>query len=366
MLGGGVRLLRLGHAQAQRVVDQLPAVHVPPVDERDGDAGPARPAGAADPVHVGLLVVRALVVHHVGDVVHVEPAGGDLGGGEHVHLAAAERAQRPLPLALAQVTVHGGHREAPAGQRGRDLVGGPLGLAEHDGQAAVPGLQDPGQHLDLVHLVRPEHMLPGEGGGRGLVVSLGPDVDRAPHVAAGERDDVAGHGRGEQHGLPLFRDEPDDPLHVGQEAEVEHLVRLVEHQRADRAQVQVAALGQVEEPARGTDDDVDAGRQRVDLRFVGAAAVDGQHLHPHVDRGDAQVVGDLDRQFPGGHDHEGLRQAALPVLLDQLEQRDAERHERHRAGLHQARGALAAGDQAPAKPREVGFAVVAEADDFAV
>jgi hypothetical protein len=141
----------------------------------------------------------------VGDVVHVEPAGGDLGGGEHVHLAAAERAQRPLPLALAQVTVHGGHREAPAGQRGRDLVGGPLGLAEHHGQAAVPGLQDPRQHLDLVHLVGPEHVLPGEGSRRGLVVALGPDVDRAPHVAAGERDDVAGHGRGEQHGLPLFR-----------------------------------------------------------------------------------------------------------------------------------------------------------------
>jgi hypothetical protein len=82
---------------------------------------------------------------------------------------------------------------------------------------------------------------------------------------------------------------------------------------------------QVEEPARGTDDDVNAGRQRVDLRLVGPAAVDGQHAYPQVDRGGAQVVGDLDRQFPGGHDHEGLRAAALPVLFDQLQQRDAER-----------------------------------------
>ena len=168
-------------------------------------------------------------------------------------------------------------------------------------------------------------MLLCAGHGRGRVVALGSDVGWLPHVAAGERHDVAGHGRGEQHGLPLCRGEPDDPLHVRQEAEVEHLVGLVEHQRADCAQVQVAPLGQVEEPARGTDDDVHAGRQRVDLRFVGAAAVDGKHLHPHVDRGDAQVVGDLDRQFPGGHDHEGLRQAALSVLFDQLEQRDAER-----------------------------------------
>jgi hypothetical protein len=111
-------------------------VHVPPVDERDGDAFPARPAGAADPVHVGHLVVRALVVTTWVTSSTSSPRAAT-GGGEHVHLAAAERAQRPLPLALPQVAVHGGHREAPAGQRGRDLVGGPLGLAEHDGQAAV-------------------------------------------------------------------------------------------------------------------------------------------------------------------------------------------------------------------------------------
>ena len=106
--------------------------------------------------------------------------------------------------------------------------------------------------------------------------------------------------------------ELDDPLHVGQEAEVEHLVRLVEHQGAYRAQVEVAALGEVEQPAGGADDDVDAGVQRVDLRLVGPAAVDGEHARAHVDRGRAQVVGDLDRQFPGGHDDQGPRRGLGP------------------------------------------------------
>ena len=220
--------------------------------------------------------------------------------------------------------MHRRHREAAAGQGGRDLVGGPLGLAEHHRQAAVPGLQHAGQHLDLVHLVRPEHVLPGLGGGGRLVVALGPDVGRLPHVAAGQRDDVPGHGRGEQHGLAPVRGELDDPLHVGQEPEVEHLVGFVEHEGANRAQVKVAALGQVEQPAGGADDDVDAGRQRVDLRLVGPAAVDGEHARAHVDRGDAQVVGDLDGQFPGGHDHEGQRRARRG-LSDQLKQRNAER-----------------------------------------
>ena len=184
-------------------------------------------------------------------------------------------------------------------------------------------MQDPGQHLDLVHLVRPEHVLLGAGSRGRLVVAFGPDVGRAPHVTARERDDVPGHGRGEQHRLPAVRGEPDNPLHVRQEAEVEHLVGLVEHQGLDRAEVKVAALGQIKQPARSADDDVDAGGQRVDLRLVGPAAVNGEDTGAEVDRRGAQVVGDLDRQFPGRHHDEGLRRARWPVL-DQLEQRDAE------------------------------------------
>ena len=102
--------------EIQRVVDQLPARHVLPVDERDGDAGTPGPAGPADPVQVGLLVLGALVVDHVGHVVDVQPARGDVGGDEHVDLAAAERAQRSLALALAEVAVDGGGREAALGQ----------------------------------------------------------------------------------------------------------------------------------------------------------------------------------------------------------------------------------------------------------
>ena len=47
-------------------------------------------------------------------------------------------------------------------------------------------------------------------------------------------------------------------LDVGQEAEVEHLVGLVEHDGARVAEVEVALLGEVDQPARGADDDLDA------------------------------------------------------------------------------------------------------------
>ena len=47
-------------------------------------------------------------------------------------------------------------------------------------------------------------------------------------------------------------------LDVGQEAEVEHLVGLVEHDALGRRRGQVPLLGQVEQPAGRADDDLDA------------------------------------------------------------------------------------------------------------
>ena len=66
----------------------------------------------------------------------------------------------------------------------------------------------------------------------------------------------------------------DDLLDVGQEAQVEHLVGLVEDERPDVREVELLLARQVEQPARGADDHVDALLQGLDLRLVGPAAVD--------------------------------------------------------------------------------------------
>ena len=57
----------------------------------------------------------------------------------------------------------------------------------------------------------------------------------------------------------------EDALHVGQEAQVEHLVGLVEDERVHVGEVEGPAVGQVDEAAGRADDDVDAGGQRVEL-----------------------------------------------------------------------------------------------------
>jgi len=48
--------------------------------EADGVAHRVGAAGSADAVDIILRVHRKIVIHHVGDVVHVNPARGDIRG----------------------------------------------------------------------------------------------------------------------------------------------------------------------------------------------------------------------------------------------------------------------------------------------
>ena len=307
-------------------------------------------------MQVGLVVFRALVVDDVRDVVHVQSAGRDVSRHQHVDLAVAERAHGPLALALAQVAVHRRRREAPGRQGLGHLVCGPLGPAEHHAQPAPVGLQDPGQHLDLVHLVRAEHVLHGQRDQVRLVAMLGADVQRLAQVPPGQLDHVARHGGREQHGLPGGRGELQDPLDVGQEPEVQHLVRLVQDQGAQPGQVQVPLPGQVEQPAGSADHDVHRGEQGVDLGLVGAAAVDGHDSCAPEPAGHAQVLGDLAREFAGRHHDQGHGRGRLGgrCLRHLLQQRDAERE--RLAGA----GAGLADDVVPAQPDGQGQALDGE------
>ncbi len=241
--------------------------------------------------------------------------------------------------------MHGAGREAALGQLVGDVGGGPLGPAEDHRQAAAVGLQDARDQLDLVQRVGAEDVLGGVGHGvAGVVRRGGPDVGRLAHVPAGEADDLARHGGREQQRLPLGRQHGQDLLDVGQEAQVEHLVRLVQDERADPRQVELLLPGEVQQAAGGADDDVDALPQRLDLRLVRPAAVDGEHTDVTDLAGGLQVVGDLGAQLAGRDDDQRLR--ALAELLlgrpagvdvgahdDALDQRQAEAQGLAGAGL---------------------------------
>ncbi len=343
MRGGGVGLLRLVEGQVEGLVDHLPTVQVGPVHEGDRDARGAGATGAADAVHVGLVVLGAGVVDDVRDAAHVDAAGRHVGGHQHPDLVLAELRQCLLARDLGHVAVQRARGEAALGE----VVGHPLALAlgagEDDDLLGVGGLQDAPDDLGLVEVVGLVDELRGRRHGRVLVRRLSADVHRVAHVGAGQRDDRGGHRGREQHRLAGLGGHLEQPLDVGQEAQVEHLVGLVEHQCVHVAEVEHLAVRQVDQTAGGADDHVDAALERLELGLVAHAAVDGQHAQAEVLAGQGEVVRDLQGQLAGRRHDERLRlalgQVGVRRVVDggaALQHRDAEGE-----GLAGARAGLA-------------------------
>ena len=249
------------------------------LDEGDRDTGVSRAGGAPDAVQVHLLVLGAVVVHDVRDVLDVEATRGDLGRDEHSGPALTEAVQVALAHRLLQVAVDRDRLAAESLEVLDETVGHVLRADEHVDVAAFGRLEDACQQARLVHPVDLHEVLVHVRCGLTLgEVRAG--ERRADHVAARHAHDRGRHRRAEQHRVPVDRAGLDEPLDVGQEAHVEHLVSLVEDERAHVGEVERAAVEVVDQPARRPDDDVHAALERCGLLLVGRSAVDGDGADP--------------------------------------------------------------------------------------
>ena len=129
-------------------------------------------------------------------------------------------------------------------------------------------------------------------------------ADRVRQVAFGDLRHLLGHGGGKQHGLAGVGQEFGDAAQVVDKAEVQHLVRLVQHQEPRLGQRHRAPVDQVEQAARGGDNDVRAACQTVDLPANARAAGDDADLDRRALRVTAQVFDDLLGQFARGREHQ--------------------------------------------------------------
>ena len=278
--------------------DRLELALLAVLDECDRASGAPDATCAPDPVHVGVGTCGHVVVDHVRDGRDVETARGDVGGDEDRHAPALEGEHHAVARALGHVAVQRPDVHAAVLQRAEQLVGADLGAHEHDRLLGLLGLQ----HLDE---------LVGLGPGLDGQLELGDGVDRqrlgldlddlgVVHVAVGEFADRRRHGRAEQRRLAAGGRQREDLLDVLEEAQVEHLVGLVEHEEAAVVQHQRMARDQVEHAPDGADDDVPAGAQ---LRLLGAdrgAAEDGDDVDAGVRAVGAQSLRDLDAELARG------------------------------------------------------------------
>jgi hypothetical protein len=148
---------------------------------------------------------------------------------------------------------------------------------------------------------------------------------RAVEVALDQDVDAVVERRREQQALADLRRAVEQALHGRQEAEVGHVVGLVEHGDLDAGQVRVPLADEVLEPARAGDEDVDAGREGLDLRVLPDAAEDdgarqAGGLRQRLDDGE-HLVG----QLAGRHEDEPARLARTAPAAGQAgDEREAE------------------------------------------
>ena len=223
-------------------------------------------------------------------------------------------------------------------QRLLQLRGADLGAAEDDRLLGFLGLQQLDQARRLLF---GRHLDEGLGDRvDGQLLRRDPDRRRVVHVALGELLDRRRHRRREERRLAPARAHPQDLLDVLDEAEVEHLVGLVEDDVAGRGEDQRAPRHQVHHPADGGDDDVGAGAQ---LRLLGAdrgAAEDGDDLDVEVLGVGAQRLRHLDAELAGRRQDDRLHLVVVGVEV--LQQRQAEGGGLAGAGLRLADHVVAA------------------------
>ena len=251
----------------------------------------------------------------MGDARHVDAAGSHVCGHQHLGRATTELLQRPLTLRLVEVAVDGGSVEAPIDQ----LVGQPLrralGAGEDHHLADRWCLCQLADDLRLVQVVGLVDELGGVGDGRLGVVALGAHVHRLVQVRPSQRDDLCRHGGTEHQRLLVGRRHAGQPLYVGEEAEVEHFVGLVEHQHLHMGQVKALPVRQVEQSSGGADHDIDAVTQRVELLVVADAAIDRQDADLKLRRGLRQVGTHLQGQLASRCHHQRLRLAVVGEIV---------------------------------------------------
>ena len=214
---------------------------------------------------------------------------------------------RPLALALAEVAVHRGGGEAARRQRLGHLVRGPLGPAEHHGQArgrwpagcgpASRSCPSGARGTRAARSAAPGRARRAARPGRAAAGAgaAGPGVTTSPGMVAENSMVCRSAGVRSRIRSTSGRNPRSSILSASSSTRA---------RTADRSRCRCPTRSS-SRPGVPTTMST-AAAQRVDLRLVGPAAVDGEHPGAQGHAGHPQVVGDLAGQFPGRyHDERG-------------------------------------------------------------
>ena len=282
----------------------------------DGDGGAclAGPAGASAAVGVGLDVFGQAVVDDMGEVVDIEPPGGDVGGDEQLQVVQAELLHHRVALLLREVAVQGVGVVAVLDEGVGDFLGFEAGAAEDD--AVDVGVVVGNAFQCEVFVFGVDEVIDVFDVFGAFVFAADDYFAGGVHVLLGDAGDVGGHGGREEQHLALFGYLGEYLVDAVGKSHVEHLVGFVHDDGAHLVEVHHAAVDEVDEATGGGDDDVHAFFQGAYLALDARTSVDGEHFQPlDVCRVVVEVTGDLQAELAGGAENEGLGREGREVGL---------------------------------------------------
>ena len=253
------------------------------------------------------------------EVGQVQPACCHVGGDTDARLAVAHRLHRACALVLREFAGQGHGGETAFLQTGVQMAHAVARGAEHQRSRRL----EVAQHVDhgvLALARRHAHGAILDVGMR-LVAHQRVDAQRVLLVFAGERGDLFRDGGREQQRAAPFGGGVQQRVQLVAEAQVEHLVGLVQHHDREVAKLQPATGEVVAEPAGRADDDVAAGLQRAAFALSVHAADAGEDARAGLGIEPAQLAMHLHGKLARRRDHQGFRIAGPVKSLLGAQQR---------------------------------------------
>mmetsp|Transcript_1216 Transcript_1216/g.4516 ORF Transcript_1216/g.4516 Transcript_1216/m.4516 type:complete len:670 (+) Transcript_1216:981-2990(+) len=338
LLDGGAKLVEIfgdGGSGLRQDVDELPGPRLVVHGEK-GVRRPRlpRPPGPPDSVDVVLDGEREGVVDDAFDVGDVEPAGGDIGGDEERRAALLEGCDGGGAVALLHVAVNLGDIPTHAAERlahARRLL-----FVQHKDEDAALGrrvvlLQELVERVVALARVHHLHDLRDGLARANAFGSDARDEGGGGEELGRELLNLARPRRGEHRRLAVGAYPRRDGADRGLEPEVEHPIRLVEHEKGDAVRLDLSALAKVLEPSRRRHHNRGAAvlHQRSPLHLLAVAAVHAHapdtarpsHLGHHL----RNLLRQLARRAQHQNDGRPGRQLGLILDVHQPRKRKGER-----------------------------------------
>ena len=254
----------------RKAFDRLHEAFFIHADEADGLAFCTRAARAANAVHVVFWHVGNFVIHHMGQVVDVDAARGNIGRHQCAQGAAFEVGQRLGARRLAFVAMQGHGADALLVEELGHLVGAEFGACKYQHLVPVVLLDDVCQQVFFA--VAPYWVDGLRNALRRGVARRDLHLLRVAQQGGCQFANLVAEGGRKQQALFVGRQQCQHFFHVVDKAHVEHAVGFVQHQYLDAGQIQHALTVQIKQAAGRGHQNVHAFLQAVDLGLHAYAA----------------------------------------------------------------------------------------------